>query len=225
MNGQGKEEGSCTTALKLLSAFCLLPSALLILPLSAATNSETAGEIPVLHPPHAEIPPTFREQYGGWVVAGGVLLAGLGGVAFWWLNRPKPPVLVPPEIEARRELERVMHVREDGSVLSHVSRTLRRYCCAVFDLPPGEYTTGEFCRMLSDHEPAGAELSGAIGVFLRQIDERKFAPSAGAGGPRAVPRALALIDLAEARRAQLRPADAAPTAGPAAVIGNSGVSG
>ena len=49
-------------------------------------------DIPPLRPPHAELPPTFWEQHGLWViVAGSRSLLALVGAAVWCLLRPKPP--------------------------------------------------------------------------------------------------------------------------------------
>src|SRR5256885_8384914 len=64
----------------------------------AATNSELVDEIPPLRPPRAEIPATFLERYGVWiVVAAGVFLfiAGVGGLLFSRKNKTSP---LPPEI-------------------------------------------------------------------------------------------------------------------------------
>src|SRR6266403_4483516 len=86
--------------------------------LPAATNPAPAEPISPLAPPRGEIPPAFWEQYGVWLVASGVvLLAGLGS-AVWFLTRPKPPVVLPPEIQARQALERLSLQPEDGAVLS-----------------------------------------------------------------------------------------------------------
>src|ERR1051326_3964939 len=69
----------------------------LALPTFAATNISTAADdLPQLRPPRAEIPPTFWERYGLWVIMGAVVFVALFGVAVWALTRPKPPVIVPP---------------------------------------------------------------------------------------------------------------------------------
>src|SRR6516164_6350294 len=91
---------SCTFYTLVAVLFVLVQASL-----SAATNSEAAESIPQLAPPRGEIPPTFWEQYGVWTaVTGVVLLAGLG-TAIWFLTRPKPPVVQPPEVQARTALE------------------------------------------------------------------------------------------------------------------------
>src|ERR1035437_6146367 len=64
--------------------------------LAAATNSLAPDKLPPLRPPHAEIPPTFWDRYGLWVILFGILLLALVGIAVWFLIRPKPPVIVPP---------------------------------------------------------------------------------------------------------------------------------
>ncbi len=89
-------------------------------------------------------------------------------------------------------------------MLSRVSQILRGYLATAFWLPQEELTTAEFCNVIGANQRVGAELAAAAGAFLRQCDVRKFAP----GGPKvalaAVPRALQLLDQAEARRAELR---------------------
>jgi len=155
-----------TAALGLLTPALPLPAASLI-----STN-----DIPPLRPPHAEIPPTFWEQYGLWVILCGVLVLGLVCVAAWFLTRPKPPVIVPPEVQARQALEPLRQQPEDGALLSRLSQILRRYVIAAFDLPPGELTTTEFCRAIAGHDPVGPDLSATLSEFFRQCDQRKFAP-------------------------------------------------
>jgi len=168
-------------------------------------------DIPPLRPPHAEIPPTLWEQYGLWVILFGVLVLGLVCVAAWFLTRPKPPVIVPPEVQARQALEPLREQPEDGALLSRVSQILRHYVIAAFDLPPGELTTAEFCRAIAGHGQIGPELSTAFSEFLRQCDQRKFAPPAPAPPFGAVAQALKLIDEAQTRRLALAQSAAQPT--------------
>ena len=130
----------------------------------------------------------------------------------WLLLRPKPPATVPSEVRARQELEPLRHQPEDGALLSRVSQVLRHYVTAAFDLPPGELTTTEFCRVIANHAPVGPELSAALGEFLRLCDRDKFSPPAPAPPFGAVAQALKLIEIAEGRRAQLRPAAGKPGA-------------
>jgi hypothetical protein len=170
----------------------------------AATNPISADDIPPLRPPRPELPPGFWEQYGGWVVAGGAVLLCLLAGMVWLLFRPKPPVPLPPATQARKELEPLGRQPEDGALLSRVSQVVRHYIGAAFGLPPGELTTGEFCRVLAGAEQVGPQLSTAVGDFLRQCDQRKFAPAPALPPLGAVPRALQLIETAEARQGELR---------------------
>jgi len=180
-------------------------------------------DIPPLRPPHAEIPPTFWEQYGLLVIVFGVLVLGLVCAAAWFLTRPKPPMIVPPEVQARQALETLRRQPEDGALLSRVSQILRRYVAAAFDLPPGELTTAEFCRAIAGHGQIGPELSAALSEFLRQCDQRKFAPSAPAAPFGAVAQALKLVDQAQARRSALVQPAAQPTQSSVAIPPKTGV--
>ncbi len=164
-----------------------------------AASTISTNDIPPLRPPHAEIPPTFWEQHGLWVVLFGVLLLGLVCAAAWFLTRPKPPVIVPPEVQARQALEPLRRQPEDGALLSRVSQILRRYVTVAFDLPPGELTTAEFCRAIAGHGQIGPELSTALSEFFRQCDQRKFAPPAPAPPFGAVAQALKRIAQAQSR--------------------------
>jgi hypothetical protein len=173
------------------------------------SNLVSEEEIPALRPPRGELPATFWEQYGLWVVLGGILLLVIMSGVIWLVTRPKPPVIVPPAVVAREALEPLKQKAEDGLVLSKVSQVLRRYVAAAFGLPTGEFTTGEFCQELRSQERVGSELSSEVSVFLQECDRRKFAPDSAAAPvlpPGAVTRASRLIDQAEARRAQLNQA-------------------
>ena len=180
----------------LLAALSLLA----VYPSFAAPDTSTNGDIPALRPPHAELAPTYWEQHGTAVVLCGVLFLVLVGVAIWLLTRPKPPVVVPPEVLARRALEPLGQRPEDGALLSEVSHILHQYVTAAFNLPPIELTTAEFCRAIAGHEQIGAELSVALSEFLLKCDQRKFAPPAPAPPLSVVDQALKLIDQAQARR-------------------------
>ena len=168
-----------------------------------AQPDSSLERIPPLRPPHAEIPPTFWEQHGLWVVLGGVLVVGLVCAGVWLLMRPKAPVIVPPVQQARQALEPLGRQPEDGVVLSRVSQVVRHYLAAAFNLPPGELTTKEFCLVMLSREEIGAPLSVPVTNFLRQCDERKFAPGTRGVPLSAVAQALKLIELAEARRIAL----------------------
>ena len=167
---------------------------------AAATNTSTNAEIPALRPPHAELPPTYWEQHGIGVVVCVVLFLALVGAAIWFLTRPKPPVVVPPEVLARKALEPLGQRPEDGVLLSQVSHILHQYVTAAFNLPPIELTTAEFCRAITGHEQVGLDLSVALSEFLQKCDRRKFSPPAPAPPLSVVDQALKLIDRGQARR-------------------------
>ncbi len=84
--------------------------------------AQSTNDIPPLRPPHAEIPPTFWEQHTTSVGLVSFALFALIGVAIWWATRPKPPVIIPPEVQARGDLESLRKLPEDGRVLSKVSQ-------------------------------------------------------------------------------------------------------
>ena len=168
----------------------------------------TRDEIPPLRPPHAEMPPDFWEQYGLWVVVGAVLFLALICVAVWFLTRRKPPLVMPPEVTARKALEPLRQQPEDGALLSRVSQVLRHYVAAAFDLPPGELTTAEFCGAITGHPLIGPDLSAALSAFLRLCDQDKFSPPAPVPPLSAVAQALRLIDQTQARLAALAQAAA-----------------
>jgi hypothetical protein len=165
------------------------------------TNSEASDEIPKLRPPVPELEPTFWEQHRLGVACGAGALALTGALGAWWLVRPKPPVPAPPVTQAREALEPLRSQPETGVVLSRVSQVVRHYFAAAFNLPPGELTTTEFCRAIAGVEKLGPELPSAVAQFLRQCDERKFAPLPAQPPLGAVSQAAAFIDQAETRRA------------------------
>ena len=176
----------------------------LALPFSALAQS--SNDIPALRPPHAEIPPTFWEQHPVSVSLVGFALLALIGVALWLATRPKPPVVVPPEVQARGDLTSLRQLPEDGRVLSKVSQTVRRYFGAAFALPPGELTTAEFCQAMAGNGQIGTNLATATAEFLHRCDERKFAPDAPPQATGAADHALKLVEQAETQREQLRQA-------------------
>jgi hypothetical protein len=174
-----------------------------------SARAQEANEIPQLHPFHAELPPTFWEQHGGLVLVTGLVLAALAGVLVWWWLRPRPPVVVPPEVEAREALA-ALPAAAAGATLSRVSRILREYLRRAFLLPPDECTTPEFCRLLLNHPEVGPELAGALADFFRDNDLQKFSPAGSTPPPaQAAARALALIEQCETRRASPRAAQTA----------------
>jgi len=169
------------------------------------------------------MPLAFWEQYGLWVVLGGVAVLALAGAGAWLLTRPKPPVVVAPEEQARGALEPLREKPEDGALLSRVSQVLRHYVTAAFHLPPEELTTAEFCRAMSGQGRIGPDLSAALSEFLRQCDERKFSPPAPTPPLSAVAQALKLIEQAQARRAALAQPVAQLTGSPTAALPKTGV--
>ncbi len=166
--------------------------------------SQITNDIPPLRPPHAEIPPTFWEQHTVSIGMVGFAVLALIGIAIWFATRPKPPVIVPPEVQARNELELLRDLPESGAVLSQVSQAVRRYFGAAFALPPGELTTAEFCRAIAGNDQIGSDLSATTGDFLRRCDERKFSADSPPQAPGAAEYALKLVEEAEGRRQQLK---------------------
>jgi hypothetical protein len=173
--------------------------------LSAQTST---NDLPELAPAYGELPPMFWEQHGSDVLIVAAVALVIAALIIVIALHPKPPSVVPPEIEARRMLQELRSRAEDGAVLSRCSQILRRYFIAVFVLPPGEYTTVEFSRAISAHEKIGAELSTAVSNFLRDCDERKFSASPQSSPSGLVQSALELIELAEARRIELNQSSA-----------------
>jgi hypothetical protein len=166
--------------------------------------AQTTDDIPPLRPPHAEIPPTFWEQHTASISLASFALLALVGMVIWFATRPKPPVIIPPEVRARCDLESLRRLPEDGRVLSKVSQAVRRYFGAAFALPSGELTTAEFCQAIAAKGAIGADLANSTSDFLRRCDERKFAPETAAGTMGAAEYALMLVEQAEAIREQLR---------------------
>lgn len=169
--------------------------------------AQDTNEIPPLRPPHAEIPSTFWEQHTASVAVIGFALLAFLGLAIWFARRPRPPVIVPPEVQARGELAALRQLPEDGGVLSRISQTVRHYFGTAFSLPPGELTTTEFCQAIAANSQIPPELATVTGNFLRRCDERKFAPDALPASGTA-DDALQLVDQAEAHREKLRRAAA-----------------
>ena len=185
-----------------------------------AASRLLAGEghpdaIPPLRPPRGEIPPGFWEQHGTSTVLASIAVLTLAGLAAWRLTRPKPPLITPPEIEARRELEKLLDRTEDGPALSKISQVLRRYVAAAFNLRPGELNTAEFCATISASESLDPGLAASLAGFLRKCDEQKFSPAPPAPRLNAARQALALVEEAELRRAALRQPAAGPRTAPA----------
>src|SRR4051794_25081506 len=143
--------GFRASAFGLLSSFVIRHSSFAF----AATNSD---EIPPLRPPRDLIPPTYWEQHSTAIIL--LTIVGLAALVFclWLILRPKAPIVVPPEVQAREALEPLRGQPEDGALLSRVSQILRRYLAAAFNLPPEEMTTTEFCATLTASPRIGPEL-------------------------------------------------------------------
>ncbi len=189
---------------------------LTVFPLRGQTNSEATNAPLTLSPPYGELPPTFFEQHGTVLMLGGLGIIALVAFGLWLIFRPRPTIVIPPEMEARQALEMLRERPEDGAVLSRVSQVLRNYFIAAFKLAPGELTTTEFCRAISDNEGIGAELSNATSDFLRDCDARKFSTTANSEKLEAARRALQLVEQAEQCRAQLHKPGEAQIQGPPA---------
>ncbi len=170
---------------------------------SETNNAGSSDEIPKLHPPLPQIPPSFWEEHRLAVSASAGGLALLGALGIWYLLRPKPPVVLPPVVQARQVLDNLVGQPETGAVLSKVSQAVRHYFTAAFKLPPVEFTTTEFCRTISEAGEVGPELAASVSEFLRECDERKFAPRPAQAPLNAVSQANRFIDQAESRREAL----------------------
>lgn len=177
----------------------------------SALGQTNTNALPALSPPYGELPPTFWEQHGTTIISSGVVVLALVTLAIWMRLRPRPPVILPPAEQARQALQILRHRPEDGALLSVVSAILRKYFVAAFQLSPGEFTTTEFCLVISRQEQIGVGLSAKVAEFLSQCDERKFGPVNPTIPLGAISRALELVRLAEEHRSQLRQSAAAPT--------------
>ena len=176
-----------------------------------ALGQPTSNSLPALIPAYGELPPTFWELHQQTIIV--LSFAGLA-VMFLFLRtwlKPRPPVVLPPEVAARQALAALASRREDGKLLSEVSQILRRYVSTTLAWPSGEMTTAEFSAALGVHEKVGAELAAALTRFLRECDEQKFCPVPTATPFQAITRAESLIALTEQ---QLMKANQAPESVP-----------
>lgn len=170
-----------------------------VAPLLAQTNTNI---LPPLAPAYGEMQPTFWERYGTYVLVVSFVFIALAGAICWLVLRPKPSVAVPPEVLAREALEKLRHQSEDGNTLSEISQILRRYIGAAFGFPAIERTTVEFCAALAGNEKVGAELAQAVSNFLRECDQRKFAPVNPNAPLDATNRALEIVSEMEKQQAK-----------------------
>ena len=180
-------------------------SAVIFLLLPLATVAAESNALPPLAPPYGEIQPTFWQQHHAGVIVAALAFLVLVISVLTWLLRTAKPKTSPPEVIARSGLMQLQSQPEDGRVLSAISQILRHYASVRFDLSAGELTTAEFCESIGKNNELGAELAGAIASFLRECDVKKFSLSHASPPIDAAERALRLIDLAEARRASLKP--------------------
>jgi hypothetical protein len=182
-------------AVTVSSGFRVECSALLLLVFSALAGAaqSATGPLPPLAPPYGQLQPTFWERHGTALIIAGLLVIVLGVIAGWIISRPKPAVVVPPEIVAREALLRLRGQPEDGRVLSEISQIIRRCLAAVLGLPPVELTTAEFSAALTSSDKMRAEQAPEIIGFLRECDERKFAGGDPGTPLNAAERALAIV--------------------------------
>ena len=207
MNGGGQRLEVRGTAGLVRHAWVVLLICCLVF-LSLATLAQAPGDAPQLRPIRAELAPTFWERHTMTVILYSAEFLVLAGIVAWLFMRTVPPLPVPIEIQARRELEALRKQSQDATTLSHVSRCVQRYYAVAFGLPPGELTTAEFCRALVGNEQIGGRLAERVTGFLRQCDVAKFSPVAAANPGAAVNEALELVEQSEARRAELRQTEA-----------------
>jgi hypothetical protein len=167
-------------------------------------------ELPQLRPIRTEIPPTYWEREGKALTLHLTEVVAWLGFAAWLLSRPQPKAEEPIEVVTRRELEQLRTQADASAGLSGVARVLRRYFIAAFNLPPGEHTTEEFCRLLAGTEAVGCALAERTTTFLRRCDATRFAAASGHVHG-VIAEAFALIASGESRRQELRDAARTPT--------------
>jgi hypothetical protein len=160
-------------------------------------------KLPPLLPPHDELQLTYWEQHGWQFVVGGVVALVLLSLLIWLLRRPKPVVVEPPAVLARRALEPLRSRAEDGALIAEVSRIVRRYVLSALNLPPEELTTTEFRALLFSRPQINPEMSGEVGDFLSRCDQWKFAPEPPGPKLGAVAGALELVEKVEQSKWQI----------------------
>jgi len=195
-----------------VSAAKLRTGVALLLIIARGAIAQATNDLPALLPPYTELPPGFWEQHGITVILGSVAVLAIIGVAAWLIFRPRPLPVIPPEVQARRELEALRTQPEDGQVLSRASQIVRRYVLAAFDLSAGELTTHEFIRAMESSPRLTAEVREAIAEFLRRCDERKFGGSSGSVAGHGAAQALELVNRSEALRIGIAGAPPKPSA-------------
>lgn len=168
--------------------------------LAAGGLAQPSNQIPALKQPMPAMSATFWEQHAWVIVAVVVAFIALAAWVIARLARPKPVVVAPPEVIARRTLEAMRGRVEDEEIIRQVSQAVRRYIVAALRLDQEEPTTEELVASLSIARRLSRELVAALGDFLRDCDARKFAPLKPPAPPAVVPRALELVARCEAER-------------------------
>jgi hypothetical protein len=168
----------------------------------------STNALPPLAPAYPEIPPTFWEQHQMAIIVGGLLFIIAQSLGLYKMLMRLQPRVEPPENLARAALIRLVDEPEDGKILSEVSRVLRRYFGAVFQMPGEEATTAEFIAALAKNSQVGFALGDKVAQFLRECDARKFSPANAVQEMDAAERALDLVNEAENLRARQNAASA-----------------
>ncbi len=163
----------------------------------AATN-----DIPVLRPPRGEMTSSFWLQYGWLCILAGVTALVLLTLGLRSLLRPHARPAQPFEMTVCQNLERLRERRQDGTLVSEVSRILREYLHYALELPPDELTTTEFREALRAHPLMSMELATQTVDFLAHCDRLKFAPAQDGPPLDSVSGALKLIGRIETNRRQ-----------------------
>lgn len=170
---------------------------------SGFLRGQDTNEIPPLLPAYPEFPPTYWEQHSQQIVWAAVVLCVMAGMWVWWKLRPKPVIVLPPAVRARRALEQLREARDDAR-LSGISQVLRHYFCEVFNLRSGELTTAEFSQAVSQSRRIPSSLGSQVVKFLESCDQMKFSPAHDPSASDALSDALQLIEAAEAHQASLQ---------------------
>jgi len=183
-------------------AGCLLAVGLIL----QARAQEATGKpdpIPPLKPPKPVIAPTYWEEHSALIVPAALAGVGLVAGALWLTFRKRPTPAEAPAHKALRELDELATAPQEGRMLSRVSRTVRDYLTAAFDMPREETTTTEFVERVRHLPALGEGIAAKVPEFLRACDERKFSAQPPPGEFNAVARARELIEAGELRRAEL----------------------
>lgn len=155
--------------------------------------SRAAEKFPPLRPPRDLVPATFWEQHFWEMIFGAAAVIGMIVLLARWLRRPKPVVIIPPEVVAWQALEPLGARPEDGQLVEEVSQILRCYLRSVFGFQRDELTTEELGLALTRHALAHPDLAAEMGHFLHECDVRKFAPTPPVLTPGLVARASGLV--------------------------------